>query len=169
MQTAYYISVFLHVLAAILWIGGMFFFGFILLPFLRSPKYKDVIASFLLDSGVKFRLISWHCFAVFVITGVINIHYRGYTWGNFSDGTLFAGPFGKALAIKLVFVSAIFVLSAIHDFYIGPKATRLWEDKNADPALVAHNRKLAGWFGRINALLALATLYTAVALARQGF
>ena len=66
----------------------------------------------------------WIAIGTLVITGVINLYYRGWLhW----DGVLSARAFwttgtGYALACKLIAVTAMITVSAIHDLALGPRA-----------------------------------------------
>ncbi len=168
MRTLYLLSVWIHVLSAIVWIGGSIFLALILVPAMRQSEHRGVAASIVSWTGRRLRAIGWICFALFIVTGTVILGFRGYSWGDLLDGSLFAGPFGEALAIKLIIFAVILILSAIHDFYVGPKATALMrEDPQSSRAQKL--RRGAIWLGRLNLLLALVTVFLGVMLARGGF
>ena len=117
--------------------------------------------------GRRFRVVGWVCIVLLIATGVINTSYRGVTWESIASGQLLAGDFGRLLTAKLGLVVAMIVLSAVHDFVIGPASTRALERK--DPGGIheaAVLRRRASWLGRLNALLALVVIALAVALVR---
>ena len=61
-----------------------------------------------------------------VVTGVANMHYRGWLrWDGVLDSAAFwrTGT-GRALAWKLGTVGVIVTTSALHDFVLGPAASR---------------------------------------------
>lgn len=167
MRTLHLLSIWIHVISAIVWIGGSVFLALILVPAMRQSEHRGVAASIVSWTGRRLRTIGWICFGLFIVTGAINLGYRGYTWSDLVDGSLFAGPFGDTLAVKLIIFVLILILSAVHDFYVGPKATALMREDLRS----SHARKLrraASWFGRLNLLLALVVVFLGVMLARGG-
>ncbi|MBX5482846.1 MAG: DUF4149 domain-containing protein [Myxococcaceae bacterium] len=161
----YELSVWLHILAACAWIGGMAFLVFVVVPLLRRPDLSKVAAAFVQKSGERFRILGWTCLGILVATGSFNMWIRGIHWSSFFDGTYAQNPSARALAWKLLLVAAVLVVSAIHDFYVGPRATRLWE---ADPtsAEAKRARRQASRYGRINGTLALIIVLLAVFIVR---
>lgn len=167
MTVLYLISVWLHVLAAMTWVGGMAFLVFVMVPLLRMPEYRERAAELVRRSMLKFRVVGWACLGTLIVTGSYNMWVRGLRWSSFFDGSYQQNPIARALGLKLLLVAAVLVVSAVHDFYIGPRATLLWSQA-PDSAGALRFRKLAGMFGRVNALLALAIVYLAVMLVRGG-
>lgn len=162
----YQLNVFVHILSALVWVGGMFFVALVVVPVTRplAPTQRGA----LLDAvGRRFRLIGWICIALLIVTGVINAGFRGVTWDSVFSGQVFGSQFGQVLAAKLVMVALMLVLSAIHDFVLGPASTRALEHPGlVSTHEVASLRQRASWIARVNALLALVVLFLAVALVR---
>lgn len=167
MPTLYLFSVWIHVLAAMTWVGGMAFLVLVMVPLLKSPEHKERAAALVQRSMVKFRAVGWGCLGTLVLTGSFNMWFRGLRWASFFDGTFAQNPIARALGYKLLLVALVLVLSAVHDFSIGPTAAKLWQEAPDSPQALKL-RKLAGTFGRVNALLALAIVFLAVALVRGG-
>lgn len=165
MRLLYLISVWLHILSAVVWIGGMIFLVLVLVPVTREKAYRSVAGALIHRTGVRFRWIGWICLTLLVLTGILNLYGRGYRWDHLVSGAFWQGPFGRALGIKLLLVSIILVLSIIHDFYVGPKATQVWRDSPGSTDARALRRQ-ASWFGRINLLLALTVVAFGVMLVR---
>jgi uncharacterized membrane protein len=163
----YLISVWLHLLAMAVWAGGMIFLALVLVPVVRLPAAQGSAGQLLHYTGTRFRAVGWTCLALLGLSGIVNLGYRGYGWADLLTGQLWQGPFGHILGGKLLLVAVVLVLSAIHDFRDGPRATRLLQEKPGSPeALRARAR--ASWFGRINLLLALAIIMLGVMLVRGG-
>lgn len=141
----------------------MVFLGLVLVPVVRKPPFEKVASRLIEWTGTRFRTIGWIVLSTLVATGIINLAYR-FGWAGLIDGSIFRGQFGSTLGHKLFFVGAIFITSAIHDFYVGPKATELWERGETDNA--SKYRKRASIFGRINLVLALFVLFFAIMLVR---
>jgi len=166
MSGLYYLSVTIHVLAAILWLGGMFFLGVVGAPVLRAIEPPSLRQRLFQDLGSRFRRTGWIAIGVLIVTGVINLYYRGWLhW----EGTLGSLPFwrtnvGHALAAKLTAVALMLSISAIHDFILGPRAGRAAPGSAAALAF----RKRAALLARANALLGALLVAAAVRLARGG-
>ncbi len=103
--------------------------------------------------------------AVLLVTGVLNLHFRGLLRGGVLGSPVFwASRYGQTLAWKLAAVAAMIVASAVHDFVLGPMASRL---PPGTPAAL-RMRSRAAWLARINALAGIGLVSAAVRLARGG-
>ncbi|MDR7482865.1 MAG: CopD family protein [Armatimonadota bacterium] len=166
----YQVVVFLHLLATVVWIGGMVFLALVAIPPLR--RLPDAQRAALVTAmGMRFRVVGWVAIVVLIATGTLTLAYRGVSWEAVTTGRLWETPFGRILAWKLAFVGAMLVLSALHDFVIGPASTRLAQAGYDSTPPQPHRqalalRRLAAWIGRLNLLLALGALLLAVALVR---
>jgi uncharacterized membrane protein len=165
MRTIYLLNVTLHVLAALLWLGGMFFFALVGAPVLRRLEPAALRARLFRELGEAFRTVGWIAIAVLLVTGALNLHLTGVLRGGQAWNPAFwSAPYGRALAWKLAAVATMIVLSAVHDFVLGPRAGRLGAGSPA--ALRARSR--AALLARVNALVGLALVFAAVRLARGG-
>src|SRR5574341_668572 len=150
MPLLYYVSVTTHVLAALLWLGGTFFLAVVGAPVLRRVEPPELRAELFQKIGVQFRLVGWVSIVVLVITGVANLHYRGLLRGSVLGDPLFwSSRYGHALTWKLGSVLVILVLGAIHDFVIGPKASKY---PAGSPAALRY-RRAAAWMARLGAVV----------------
>ena len=166
----YHLGVFVHIVSAIVWVGGAFFLALVVVPVARRLPPADR-AALVAAVGSRFRVIGWTCLALLVASGLVNLHYRGVTWGSIASGTLLESTFGRLVAAKLALVVAMMAVSAIHDFVVGPASARAYAVAGADPspavrAEIANLRRRAAWLARVTALLALAIVAVAVALVR---
>ncbi|HKJ44595.1 MAG TPA: DUF4149 domain-containing protein [Balneolales bacterium] len=161
----YHISVFIHIISAMVWVGGILFMVLVIVPLLRKKDLKSSAATLVQKVGVQFRLVGWISLILLLITGIFNLGFRGYHWSDLWSGALWQGSFGHILAVKLLFVSLIYLISAVHDFYIGPKATELWQEDPASPK-AKKLRKAASWIGRLNLIFALIVVFEAISLVR---
>ncbi len=151
MPALYQLTAGLHILAAVIWIGGMLFLALVLGPYARSldPARRTEIFA---ETGLRFRAVSWVAIGMLVITGLGNLSFRG-AWASVLDTT-------STLFWKLLLVAVMIILSFLHDFALGPRALA-----NPEATFV---RSLSGWLGRLNVLLGLGVLYLAMRLARGG-
>jgi uncharacterized membrane protein len=76
-MSLYWISVSLHVLAALFWLGGMFFLALVGAPLLRKVEPASLRAELFRDLGARFRLAGWIAIAVLLTTGLLNLQLRG--------------------------------------------------------------------------------------------
>lgn len=164
MHLAYLISVFLHIVAATAWVGGMVVLIAVLVPWLRRGD-RAKAAVVLRETATRLRDIGWICFATFLVTGTFNLWVRGVRPSSFTQPPFLASPFGQTVCIKLGLFLLIVVLSGLHDFWIGPRAARLLETQPGSPQAERWRRR-AGRMGRINALLALVIVFVGVMLVR---
>lgn len=163
----YHLAVFLHLLAALLWLGGMFFLGVVGAPVLRKLESTALRVRLFQELGLRFRTVGWTSLGVLVTTGLWILHMRGVLRAQvWTDPAWWATPFGRALFWKLLAVLAMVVVSALHDFVFGPRAGRAQEESREGAR--ERNRKLALHLARINAGFGLLLVYWAMRLARGG-
>ena len=153
--------IWVHVIAACLWIGGSLFLVGVLLPVLRSDRWAEHYRPLLRDIVLRFRSVAWGTLAVLVLTGTALTGHR--LGGDFAS--LLDSGWGRTVAVKAGIVAVILTLAAVHDWRTGPKAM---EALRADPdgAAAARLRATAMWVGRINLLLGLVVVWLAVGLPR---
>ncbi len=166
MRIIYLLSVWFHITAATIWLGGMLFLVFVVVPWLRAGHQAQA-GAFLRETGARFRSIGWTCFGLFALTGSFNLWVRGVRWSSFRDPSWLSSPFGHRVIEKLGIFLLILVISIVHDFIIGPRATRALEQ---DPRSKEAQR-LRVWarsIGRLNVLLALMMVMLGVLLTRGG-
>jgi putative copper resistance protein D len=164
MHTLYLLSVYLHILSAVIWIGGMAFLVLVVVPWLRVGGQR-VAGVFLRETGQRFSRVAWICFGVSLVTGSFNLWVRGVRFATLADPGWLATPFAKAVVSKLALFIAVLITSTIHDFVVGPRAAQAIL---ADPtsAETARLRRQATRLGRLNALFALILVGLAVAIVR---
>lgn len=137
---------YLHVVSAVTWIGGMLFIALVLVPVTRRIHDPTLRTHLVRETGLRFRTVGWVAVVLLVLTGLGNLWLR--------PELLWTPRFqGKA---GLVLVALI--LSALHDFVIGPRAAL----PGADPTL----RAQATWVARLNVLVVL--VIVALGLALRG-
>jgi len=148
MQTLYSFSVFLHVLAACVWIGSMVFFAAVAIPVLRRPEYRGVFPDLVRQLGGRFRRLGWGALTVLVVTGVGNLALRGIGMDALTSSSFWSSEFGHALACKLGFVLLVIASTASHD------------------ALAMRSRRASAFLGRAALLFSLVVVLFAVSLVR---
>ncbi len=152
------VALFLHVISAIFWVGGMLFITLVVAPFLMSmpdPAERSKVYQFV---GRKYRLLGWIAIIILLVTGPVLLHAMyGISMPDIFLTSLHSTPMGKTLSIKLTLVVIIVLSSFVHDFWLGPKA------RNSSKF-----SRIARIFGRGNLLIALLIVIFAVILRAGG-
>jgi copper resistance protein D len=165
MHAWYLFTVWLHIIVAAVWVGSMAFLGLVVVPVLREADFQAVRTRLLYRTGLRYRWMSWVVLGLLVLTGILSVGFRGYGWSDAFSVTLWTGAWGHVLATKVALVVVVLVVSAWHDFHLGPRATDLLEsDPTSDEA--RRVRKTASWIGRVMLLLSLAIVALGVMLVR---
>ena len=71
------ISLLLHVIAAIFWIGGMLFLSLIIVPFLNMLKDPQEKRNVYRAIGPRYRAFAWLAIIILVVTGPLNMYLLG--------------------------------------------------------------------------------------------
>lgn len=165
MNEIYAVVVTIHLLAAFLWLGGMFFLAAVGAPTLRSLDDAALRRDLFRTLGERFRTAGWAAIAVLILTGVLNLHLRGVLrWETLTSSGFWSGGFGRALFWKLMAVAVMLGIQAVHDFVHGPAAGRI--DPRSQEA--ATMRRRVALLARVNAGVGILLVYVAVHLARGG-
>ncbi len=161
----YYLNVTIHVFAALLWLGGMFFLAVVGAPVLRMVEPAALRAQLFASLGRRFRTIGWICIVVLIVTGAGNLYFRGMlTSATLGSRQFWAAPFGFALLCKLLAVALMLVVQIIHDFWLGPAASHALPGSGE----ALRMRRRAALLARVSALLGIIVVIAAVRLARGG-
>lgn len=149
----------LHLMAAVAWLGGMIFTAFLLGPVLRARLTPEARLPLIREVGLRFKHLEWSCLAILIGTG---------TWKIATAGPLaavFDGAYGRVLVLKLHLVAAMLVLSALHTFAWGPRLAELRPGTQEQAALT---RRVVFW-ARVNLGLGLAVVFCAALLRMNPF
>lgn len=164
-MSLYFINVTIHVFAALLWLGGMFFLAAVGAPVLRRVEPPALRAELFRKLGAQFRLVGWIAIAVLLVTGTFNLYFRGLlSMSVLASGAFWRSPYGIALAWKLAAVTGMLVVQSIHDFITGPAASRLQPGSTE----MLRARRHAALLARLSAVLGIIVVIAAVRLARGG-
>src|SRR5712692_10865260 len=120
-----FLNVWLHIVAAVIWIGGMLFLSLVAVPVLRQVESPLLRMDLFRAMARRFRGLVWICIAILVLTGIGNV--------LFSGNTLPGSAYMKVLQIKLVLVAILVGLGLLHDFVIGPRAGRVLSRNGLPP------------------------------------
>lgn len=159
----YWPALTLHILSAVFWLGGILFLGIVGAPVLRNVEPPALRQQLFRQLGLRFRSAGWLAIGTLLLTGSYLLHARGLLHTELlGNPSFWATGTGIALAVKLMSVGVMLVLSAAHDFVLGPRAGRL----EAGSAEAQRLRRQAALMARLNGLMALVLIGAAMKLAR---
>lgn len=161
-ELLYRIAIIIHVLAAVLWVGGVLFMGMIAVPTVKKLNDEALRRRILDAMGRRFRPVGWTALGLLVATGVYLMWHWGATVGTVLDLSFFEHDHGRKLGYKLLLVIPMLAISAVHDFWLGPKATD--PDRRAED--IERDRRWAGILGRITGVLVILIVVLAIFVAR---
>lgn len=134
----------LHLLAAITWIGGMLFIALVLVPVTRRLDDAALRTRLVHEAGLRFRAIGWVALGLLLITGLGNLWLHPWLLGV------------PRFHWKVGLVVLALILSVLHDFVLGPRAGAA----GAAPSV----RVRASWVARLNLLVVLGVVLLGLAL-----
>jgi len=161
----YTLSVMLHLIALVLWLGGIVFFLVVIGP--AAHELKPSAGIRVLNRGrVALEAVSWAGIALVMITGMTNLILR-----NQMSGANLGFRYMMILSIKLFVFIAMLVHHSLQVFKYGPKIVALTAQAGADApswpeALRFHWHK---WFVllKINAALGPVAILLGLALIKS--
>ena len=163
------ISLFLHVMAAIYWVGESLFDVLVLGPVIRSCAGRPWLNELLERLRPRLRWSSWSALALLIATGCTNLWLLHVPT---SIPALLASAFGRVLIVKLAAVALLLVLALIHGLVQIPELRRLrllaaagaGAGAEAERALAAYRRgrQRAAWVGRSTVALAVLIVFLGV-------
>ncbi len=144
----------LHLLAAVVWLGGLLFESHVLFPLLARRGAMESVAA----AVSRFRRVTWTAIVLMVLTGLYNLTRLPPIAQLVEGGVL------KLLALKLFLVVVVLMLSAHRDFGLVSRLLReVAAGRTAEQVLSAILR-----VDRIVLLLGMILLYLGLALSRGG-
>jgi uncharacterized membrane protein len=163
----YQLNVWLHVLMATIWVGGLIYTSAVVIPFALS-KQGEERQQIIRGLARRFRMIGWVSIVILFLTGLGNLLLRlspirleQLVNGEAFDPTKVDGFIARWLAWKLLLVFLMIALMLYHDI-TSLAAAKQHEGKSGNPP---HNR--AGSIAAALAtLLAILVVYISVRLVR---
>lgn len=154
------VLVWLHLLAAVTWVGGSLFLSLALVPVLKAAAFAAQRGALIKTVAGRFRKMVWVSIALVIVTGIPLLSRR-------VDSLWAPSGWPLVLTAKLLLVVLLIGMTALHDFWIGPKVGR-WMRTPQESRTQGETRmiRLAPWIARLGLGLALAVLLLAAALVR---
>lgn len=135
----------LHLLAAALLLGGLFFQTHVFVPLVKADPGCRLLWAKVLR---QFRRIAWVTISLLIITGLVNLTRLP------PAPLLFGSSAGRLLLLKLGLVILIFFIYAHRDFGVTSRLIRVLE-ASGDPVPL---QAVLSWLDRIVLLLAITAL-----------
>jgi putative copper resistance protein D len=157
-MSLYILSVWLHILLACIWVGGMIYTAAVVIPF-AVKQAPDERQRLIRGQARKFRMIGWTAVVLLVITGVYNATQRYALDGI--GGLFDKQRVGFWLPRKLEFFVLMVLLVLFHDILSTRAAKQSGGSRDAAPG-----NRLGSIAAAIATLLALVVLYFSVRIVR---
>jgi uncharacterized membrane protein len=143
----------LHLMSAILWIGGLGLLLMAVVPSLKSKVPTDLFKPLATAIYKKYQRIIWALFFIILVSGGINAVYV-HRLMKATNGEGFTNPYIIALGIKLFFVTCIMTLFLWNALFSAePEEQGRTGDEEKDPEGVPFLRA-SFWFGIFIVLMA---------------
>jgi putative copper resistance protein D len=136
----------LHLLAAIFWVGGQLFLVLVVMPVLKQELGEADRVRIAARTGRRFARISAAALGVLLVTGPLNAIDHGVSWSILANT-----EWGHILVVKVLLVLIMLVLTAVHGAYFGRKLEQLAAAAVADPSAAARRAALQRQSVRVSA------------------
>lgn len=163
----YEISVWIHILMAAIWVGGLIYTAAIAVPFAVSRGAEDR-QRILRGLGRRFRRIGWAAIIVLIVTGLGNLLLRPspvrlyqLVNGEAFDPQRVYEPIATWLPWKLILIAVMIALMLYHDITSTSAARQHEGDAESAPGNRGGSMAAA-----LATLLAIAILYISVRMVR---
>ncbi len=138
----------------------MLFLSLVVVPVLKRESFTAERGILFRAIGRRFRLLVWVSVVVLLTTGPLLLSLRG-------ESLLEPVGWSVVLRMKLLLVAILIGLTAVHDFWLGPRVGRLLSVSPGSQTLAENLQiRLSPWIARLGLVLALGVLLAATALVR---
>lgn len=165
------IVLFLHLVAAMFWIGEILFLTFVVGPYAQQLPLAER-RNLYRALGRRSLPFAWGAIALLIVTGLLNLVLMGVPLSSLLSPAFYRTAFGTMLFGKLLAVILMLAVSVTHDFVLAARTRRLARaaaqgGQDKAEALARANR-LARALGLANFVLALVVLFFAAGLVTLG-
>ena len=119
----------IHVIAAVVWVGGNLILAMVIVPHFRQSLPPVERIKLLTQIGKRFEPVVWGCIGVLFFTGIVNI----FSAVDITSPTALSGAFMRTLLIKIVLFFVLVLLTALHSMIFAPRLAAAVEE--LDPTL----------------------------------
>ena len=155
------ILVWIHLVAATFWVGGMLFLSLVAVPLLKQAPDPHSVRLGFVALARRFRMFVWGALSLLVVTGSVLLGHVVNFSAPFSSWPL-------VVVTKLSLVLMLVVVSLAHDRIFGPKVHRL-KQKASSELSVGETLilRLSPLLARLTLVLGLGVLFAAVVMVRS--
>jgi uncharacterized membrane protein len=155
------VVIWLHIVAAVAWIGGMIFLSLVLAPLVRNQKAVPELTALFRSAAQRFRIVVWVAIVTLLSTGPALLHGRGIPMVDVTQ-------WPPIFLVKAGLVVVLLLLTVVHDLLLGPLISRSSaKPVCAQTAWEAVLLRTSRWVPRLALAVALGVLLVAVALVRS--
>jgi putative copper resistance protein D len=122
------IMLFVHLISAVIFVGGSFFMWMVVVPSSRLITSDESERTQMVGKMARrFGMISRGVLVILVLSGIYNA-----AWYLPTPGALFSTYAGNILLVKVVLVGMLLLLIFVHNVYFGRKIIQLAGEKKID-------------------------------------
>lgn len=122
-------TLWLHVIAAVVWVGGNLILAMVIVPHFKQSLPPVQRIQLLTQIGKRFEPVVWGCVGVLFFTGIVNIFFAV----DLTTATPISNAFMRTLLIKIVLFFVLVILTVLHSMIFAPRLAAAVE--TLDPAL----------------------------------
>ena len=163
MNFLYIILVWIHLIAATFWVGGMLFLSLVAVPLMRQDSDPLAAQRGFISLARRFRTLVWNALFILLVTGSVLL---GNVINFRAPLSLYSWP--PVVLTKLILVFLLALVSFSHDRIMGQKVRTL---KNKAASELSAGEKLllrlSPLLGRLTLLLGLGVFLSAVIMVRS--
>lgn len=119
----------IHVIAAVTWVGGNLILAMVIVPHFRQSLPPVQRIKLLTQIGKRFEPVVWGCIGVLFFTGIVNI----FSSVGITSPSLISDAFMRTLLIKILLFFVLIILTVLHNMIFAPRLATAIED--LDPTL----------------------------------
>lgn len=150
-MTFRHIILWLHILAVVVWVGGLVFQWLVVWPILSRATTAPERLRLGLILEARFRAVMWPVVGLVLFTGLYNVMQVLYVT-SLAGGRL-PSTFASLLGIKLLFVALMIGIQAVLQWVIHPRRVTQFRAVSADPdAMATAPLALECWSRRLHLL-----------------
>ena len=119
----------IHVIAAVTWVGGNLILAMVIVPHFRQSLPPVERIKLLMQIGKRFEPVVWGCIGVLFFTGIVNIFFSV----DITSSSPISDAFMRTLLIKIGLFFVLIILTVFHSMIFAPRLAAAIED--LDPTL----------------------------------
>ena len=157
----------IHVIAAVTWVGGNLILAMVIVPHFRQSLPPVQRIKLLTQIGKRFEPVVWGCIGVLFFTGIVNIFFSV----DITSPSPISDAFMRTLLIKILLFFVLIILTVLHSMIFAPRLAAAIEDLDPTleelPAEIKPLRSQMSIISSLMGVVSLLILLAAVAL-RMG-